>query len=93
MDTPHKRNPGKEVEGRKSSAEQVGTNAEELAAVVQGGRRREIQVGGRQDAGAKSTTSTSDGRRLGDVENSYTISIGSNVVRIGHIAGGLQRHF
>ena len=83
---------GKEVEGRKSSAEQVGTNAEELAAVVQGGRRREIQVGGRQDAGAKSTTSTSDGRRLGDVEK-YTISIGSNVVRIGHIAGGLQRHF
>jgi len=84
---------GKEMEGRESGAEQIGANTEELAAVVSGGRRRETQVGGRRDAGEKSSTATSDGRKLGDAENSYTISIGSNVVRIGHIAGGLQRHF
>ena len=84
---------GKEVEGRKSGAEQVGTNVEELATVVQAGRRRETQVGDWRDASEKSSTPTSDGRKLGDAENSYTISIGSNVVRIGHITGGLQRHF
>ena len=84
---------GKEIEGRQNGAEQTGANTEELTAVVSGGKRRETQVGDRRDAGEKSSTATSDGRKLGDAENSYTISIGSNVVRIGHIAGGLQRHF
>ena len=84
---------GKEMEGRESGAEQIGANTEELAAVVSGGRRRETQVGDWRDASEKSSTPTSDGRKLGDAENSYTISIGSNVVRIGHIAGGLKRHF
>ena len=32
-------------------------------------------MGDRRDAGEKSSTATSDGRKLGDAENSYTISI------------------
>lgn len=81
------------MEGREDGAEQIGADAEELAAAVSGGRRRETQVGDRRGAGEKSSTTTSDGRKLGDTENTYTISIGSNVVKIGHIAGGLQGHF
>ena len=80
---------GKEMEGREDGAEQTGAYTEELAAAVSGGRGRETQGGDRRDAGEKSPTATFDGRKLGDTENSYTISIGSNVVRIGHITGGL----
>ena len=82
---------GEEMERRASSFEQDSTSTEELEIAVQGGKRRQVQLGDQHDAGEEFEAFDADSRKLGE-RSDYFINIGSTIIKVGSVKSNLQRH-
>ena len=79
------------MERQASSFEQDSTSTEELEIAVQGGKRRQVQLGDQHDAGEEFEAFDADSRKLGE-RDVFSINIGSNIIRIGSVGSCLEHH-